>query len=111
MKAPQCSTQWDIMMSNRMASVGAVLQTYKISAVPKTMNNSLWLLKSVIRQQNAGGSGSSYQSWQYGCVFLWKSSDMGTLDGTRPVTHTSIPFLCQTQKHFINYVAFTSKCS
>lgn len=73
-----------------MASVGAVLQTYKISAVPKTMNNSLWLLKSFIRQQNAGESSLSYQSWQYGCVFLRKSSDMGTLGGTLLVTRTFV---------------------
>lgn len=49
-----------------MARVGAVLQTYKISAVWKTMNNSLCLLKSFIRQQNAGGGGLSYQPWQCG---------------------------------------------
>lgn len=66
MKAPERAAQWDIIESNRMARVGAVLQTYKISAVWKTMNNSLWLLKTFIRQQNAGGGALSYQSWQYG---------------------------------------------
>lgn len=91
-KHPSARAQWDIMEANRAASAGAVLQTYTISAAPKTMNNSLLLLKTFIRQQNAGGSGLSYQPWQYGFAFLRKPSDMGTLDGTPPATHTSSLF-------------------
>lgn len=44
-----------------MAGGGTVLQTYKISALSKTMNNSLSLLKTFIRQQNARETGLSYQ--------------------------------------------------